>query len=65
VTPAGTEHAGFQHTLASIVNGVPMAGARRPKRSRRSSPAMVVGVVPSAVYAGTADVGVRSTSMSR
>src|SRR3546814_9100585 len=49
VRPAGTEIDGFQHRLASIVNGVAMAPP---------------GGGPSAAKAGTAVVGVRSTSTS-
>ena len=53
--PAGTEHAGFQHKLATIVNGTFMApAAPAPKRSAMSSPAMVAGGGPSAAKAGTA-----------
>ena len=59
VRPAGTDTAGFQHRLASIVNGV----AEAPS-GRAGCPSMVSGGGPSAGKAGTAVVGVISTSTS-
>jgi hypothetical protein len=57
-SPAGNETAGFQHRLASMVNGVAIA----PFSTSR--PPMVVGGGPPAANAGTAVVGHSSTSTS-
>ena len=57
VTPTGTDTDGFQHRLPSIVNGVAMAGPT-------GVPAISDGGGPSAANAGTAVVGVSSTSTS-
>jgi len=57
VIPAGTDTAGFQQRLASIVNGTLMAALT-------STPSITSGGGPSAGNAGTAVVGVISTSTS-
>ena len=59
VWPHGIEIAGFQHRLASIVNGVDIAPLPV------STPAMTDGGGPSAGNAGTAVVGHSTTSTSR
>ena len=59
VRPAGTDTAGFQHRLASIVNGVADAPS-----GRAGCPSMTSGGGPSAANAGTAVVGVSTTSTS-
>ena len=57
MSPAGTEIAGFQHRFASIVNGV----AEAPT-GPVCSPSITSGGGPSAGKAGTAVVGVITTS---
>src|SRR5437764_4928812 len=56
--PAGTETAGFQQRLASIVKGVDIAG------TLVSTPPITDGGGPSAANAGTAVVGHNTTSTS-
>src|SRR4051794_14055335 len=58
VDPAGTEMAGFQHRLASIVKGVDIAGCFV------STPPITDGGGPSAANAGTAVVGHSTMSTS-